>query len=85
MHQGLNRVTLIGQLAGDPETRRAPSGVVVAPVLALVTAVTPPEFPAVWPRPSSPLLQASATNKGVTRRTAGLRRNIMGDSSPAHY
>jgi single-strand DNA-binding protein len=30
MQQGLNRVTLIGWLNADPETRRAPSGVVAA-------------------------------------------------------
>ena len=44
MHQGLNRVTLIGQLTGDPETRRAPSGVVVATfVLAISRSWTGPE------------------------------------------
>jgi len=44
MHQGLNRVTLIGRLAGDPETRRAPSGVVVATfVLTVPRSWTGPE------------------------------------------
>jgi hypothetical protein len=82
---------VLAPVLAPPSAPPLPVGSCVVPLspaeapVTEVTEVNPPEFPAVWPRVSSPLLQANmadTTSRGATRRETGVRRGIMGNIRP---